>query len=145
MGKCRALTLNLKSRETKPILDNMYQYHLFPMFFIFILISFAALFDYMSFKLFAGKKRRKALVLGCTNLITAIVVEDFAWFVNRWLVPLKEDPKAGQLMQHTDRKSMQLGAIDIGSFVIPNWYLVGIALAAIAYCIAFRKHNIIIN
>jgi hypothetical protein len=40
---------------------------------------------------------------------------------------------------------MHLGAIDIGSFVIPNWYLVGIALAAIAYCIAFRKHNIIIN
>jgi hypothetical protein len=134
-----------QSRETKPILGNMYQYHIFPMLFIFVLISFAALFDDMSFKLFGGKKRRKALVLGCANLITAIVVEDFAWFVNRWLVPLKEDPKAGQLMQHTDWTSMHLGAIDIGSFVIPNWYLVGIALAAITYCIAFRKHNIIFN
>lgn len=134
-----------QSRETKPILGNMYQYHLFPMLFIFILISFAALFDDMSFKLFGGRKRRKALVLGCANLITAIIVEDFAWFVNRWLVPLMEDPKAGRLMQHNDWTSMHIGAIDIGSFVIPNWYLVGIALAAIAYYIAFRKHNIIIK
>ena len=130
-----------QSRETKPILGNMYQYHLFPMLFIFILISFAALFDDMSFKLFGGKKRRKALVLGCA----AIIVEDFAWFVNRWLVPLMEDPKAGRLMQHNDWTSMHLGAIDIGRFVIPNWYLVGIALAGIAYYIAFRKHNIIIK
>jgi hypothetical protein len=134
-----------QSRETKPILGNMYQYHLFPMLFIFILISFAALFDDMSFKLFGGRKRRKALVLGCANLITAIIVEDFAWFVNRWLVPLIEDPKAGRLMQHNDWTSMHLGAIDIGSFVIPNWYLLGIALATIAYYIAFRKHNIIIR
>jgi hypothetical protein len=33
-----------RSRETKPIIGNLYQYHLFPMLFIFILISFAALF-----------------------------------------------------------------------------------------------------
>lgn len=117
-----------QSRETKPILGNMDQYHLFPMLFIFILISFAALFE-----------------LGCANLITAIIVEDFAWFVNRWLVPLMEDPKAGRLMQHNDWTSMHLGAIDIGSFVIPNWYLVGIALAGIAYYIALRKYNIIIK
>jgi hypothetical protein len=91
------------------------------------------------------KKRRKALVLGCANLITAIIVEDFAWFVNRWLVPLMKGPKAGRLMQHNDWTSMHLGAIDIGSFVIPNWYLLGIALATIAYYIAFRKHNIIIK
>ena len=29
-----------RSRETKPIVGNMYQYHLFPMLFIFVLISF---------------------------------------------------------------------------------------------------------
>ena len=34
-----------RSRETKPIIGNMYQYHLFPMLFIFVLISFAALWD----------------------------------------------------------------------------------------------------
>jgi hypothetical protein len=33
------------SRETKPTIGNMYQYHLFPMLFILILISFAALWD----------------------------------------------------------------------------------------------------
>ena len=77
-----------RSRETKPIIGNMYQYHLFPMLFIFVLISFAALFDDMTFKLFGKRKRRKAFFLGCANLITAITVEDFAWFVNRWLVPL---------------------------------------------------------
>ena len=44
------------SRETQPILGNMYQYHIFPMFFIFILISFAALIDDMTLKVF-GKIR----------------------------------------------------------------------------------------
>ena len=130
-----------RSRETKPIVGNMYQYHLFPMLFIFALISFAALFDDMTFKLFGGRKRRKAFILGCGNLITAIVVEDFAWFVNRWLVPLQNDPKGGQLMQFTDWTSMHLGAVDVGSFVIPNWYLVTIALATISYYVAFRGHD----
>jgi hypothetical protein len=135
-----------RSRETKPLIGNMYQYHLFPMLFIFALISFSALFDDMSFKLFGGKKRGKAFVLGCANLITAIVVEDFAWFVNRWLVPLQDDPKGGQLMQISDWTSIHLGAIHTGgSFVIPTWYLVAIALAAISYYIAFRKYNVIVK
>jgi hypothetical protein len=135
-----------RSRETKPIIGNMYQYHLFQMLFIFALISFAALFDDMSFKLFGGRKRRKAFVLGCANLITAVLVEDFAWFVNRWLVPLQDDPKGGQLMQFTDWTSIHLGAIDNnGSFVIPNWYFIAFALAALFYYMAFRKHNIIVR
>jgi len=45
-------------RETKPIIGNMYQYHLFPMLFIFVLISFVALFDDMTFKLFGEKKEK---------------------------------------------------------------------------------------
>src|SRR5919205_1064617 len=130
-----------QSRETKPILGNMYQYHIFPMLFIFVLISFAALFDDMSFKLFGARKRRKAFILGCANLITAILVEDFAWFVNRWLVPLGDDPKAGQLMQFTDWTSMHLGAMEINGLVIPNWYLIAVVLAAFAYYIAFRGYN----
>jgi hypothetical protein len=40
-------------------------------------------------------------------------------------------------MQFTDWTSMHLGAIEINRFVIPNWYLIAIALAAIAYYIAF--------
>jgi hypothetical protein len=130
-----------RSRETNPILGNMYQYHLFPMLFIFILISFAALFDDMTFRLFGKRKRRKAFFLGCANLITAITVEDFAWFVNRLALPLQDDPKGGQLMQYSDWTSMHLGALDIGSFVIPNWYLVAIAVATAAYYVAFRKHD----
>src|ERR687886_1388457 len=129
------------SRETKPIIGNMYQYHIFPMLFIFVLITFAALFDDMTFKLFGARKRRKAFILGCANLITAILVEDFAWFVNRWLVPLGDDPKAGQLMQFTDWTSMHLGAMDIGSFVIPNWYIIALAIVTLAYYGAFRKHD----
>src|ERR671926_159745 len=69
-----------RSRETKPIVGNMYQYHLFPMLFIFVLISFAALWDDMLFKLLGRHKRVKALLLGIANLITALVAEDFAWF-----------------------------------------------------------------
>jgi len=130
-----------RSRETKPIIGNLYQYHLFPMLFIFILISFAALFDDMTFRLFGKGKRIKAFFLGCANLITAIVVEDFAWFVNRALLPLQDDPKGGQLMQFSDWTSMHLGALDLDSFVIPIWYLVAIILASGAYYIAFRKHD----
>ena len=134
-----------RSRETKPIIGNMYQYHLFPMLFIFILISFAALFDDMTFKLFGKRKRRKAFFLGCANLITAITVEDFAWFVNRWLVPLASDPKGGQLMQATDWTSMHLGAIKLAnSFVMPYWYLIAIVVATVSYYVAFRKHDMIL-
>jgi hypothetical protein len=130
-----------RSRETRPIIGNMYQYHLFPMLFIFVLISFAALWDDMTFKLLGRHKRIKAMYLGLANLITAIVVEDFAWFVNRWLVPLASDPKGGLLMQSTDWTSIHLGAISAGSFVVPNWYLIAIALATALYYGAFRKHD----
>ena len=141
-GKVEAKDSNIdRSRETQPIIGNMYQYHLFPMLFIFVLISFAALWDDMTFKLLGMHKRVKAVYLGLANLITAIVVEDFAWFVNRWLVPLASDPKGGLLMQSTDWTSIHLGAISAGSFVIPNWYLIAIALATLLYYGAFRKHN----
>ncbi|HET6780356.1 MAG TPA: hypothetical protein VFH09_04220, partial [Nitrososphaera sp.] len=133
-----------RSRETRPIIGNMYQYHLFPMLFIFLLISFAALWDDMAFKLLGRYKRIKALMLGCANLIAAILIEDFAWFVNRLLVPLADDPKGGMLMQFSDWTSMHLGAIDTGSgFVIPNWYIIALALVALAYYGAFRKHNLV--
>jgi hypothetical protein len=49
--------------------------------------------------------------------------------LNRWLVPLGEDPKAGLLMQSTDWTSKHLGVIEINKFVIPNWYLLAIAMA----------------
>ena len=130
-----------RSRETEPILGNMYQYHLFPMFFIFVLISFAALIDDMTLKIFGKNKRSKALFLGCATLISAIVVEDFAWFVNRWLVPLDSDPKGGLLMQYSDWTSMHLGAINIGNFVIPIWYVFAISVATVAYYAAFRMHD----
>ena len=141
-GKVEVSDANFdRSRETRPIIGNMYQYHLFPMLFIFILISFAALWDDMAFKLLGRHNRIKALMLGCANLITAILIEDFAWFVNRWLVPLADDPKGGMLMQFSDWTSMHLGAIDLGSFVIPNWYIVAAVLATLAYYGAFRKHD----
>ena len=141
-GKVEVSDANFdRSRETRPIVGNMYQYHLFPMLFIFILISFAALWDDMAFKLLGRHNRIKALMLGCANLITAILIEDFAWFVNRWLVPLADDPKGGMLMQFSDWTSMHLGAIDLGSFVIPNWYIVAAVLATLAYYGAFRKHD----
>jgi hypothetical protein len=130
-----------RSRETKPIIGNMYQYHLFPMLFIFILISFAALWDDIAFKLLGRHKRIKALMLGFANLIAAITIEDLAWFVNRALVPLADDPKGFQLMQFSDWTSMHLGAIDTGSFVIPNWYIVSLVLITLLYYWAFRKHD----
>ena len=111
------------------------------MLFIFVLISFVALWDDITFKLLGRHKRRKALMLGLANLIAAITIEDFAWFVNRSLVPLADDPKGGQLMQFSDWTSMHLGAIDVGSFVIPIWYIVALAFVTLAYYGAFRKHD----
>lgn len=130
-----------RSRETEPIIGNMYQYHLFPMLFIFVLISFAALWDDMSFKLIGRHKRLKAAFIGVANLVTVIVVEDFAWFANRLIVPLESDPKGGMLMQFSDWTSMHMGAIDLGSFVVPVWYIVAVALATLAYYGGFRKHD----
>lgn len=130
-----------RSRQTEPVIGNMYQYHLFPMLFIFVLISFAALWDDMVFKLLGRHKRVKAAMLGFANLIIGITIEDFAWFMNRYLMPFADDPKGHKLMQFSDWTSMHLGAIDVGSFVIPNWYLVAIALATLAYYGAFRKHD----
>lgn len=131
-----------RSRETEPIIGNMYQYHLFPMLFIFVLISFAALWDDITFKLLGRHKRVKAAFLGCANLIAAITIEDFAWFVNRWLVPLADDPKGGMLMQFSDWTSMHMGALNIaGALVIPGWYLLAIGISALAYYGAFRNHD----
>lgn len=141
-GKVEVKDANFdRSRETKPIIGNMYQYHLFPMLFIFVLISFAALWDDMVFRLFGRHKRIKALMLGFANLITAITIEDLAWFVNRSLVPLADDPKGGQLMQFSDWTSMHVGAVDVGSFVIPNWYIISLVLVTLLYYGAFRKHD----
>ena len=140
-GKVQAQNSSEISRATHPIIGNMYQYHLFPMLFIFVLISFAALWDDMTFKLLGKHKRIKAAYLGFANLITAITIEDFAWFVNRWVAPLESDPKGGLLMQASDWSSIHLGAINVGSFVIPNWYLLAIVIAALAYYGAFRKHG----
>jgi hypothetical protein len=141
-GKVEVIDANFdRSRETKPIIGNMYQYHLFPMLFIFVLISFVALWDDITFKLLGRYRRRKALMLGFANLIAAITIEDFAWFVNRWLVPLADDPKGGQLMQFSDWTSMHLGAVNMGSFVIPNWYIIALVLVTLGYYGAFRKHD----
>ena len=141
-GKVAVTDANFdRSRETEPIIGNMYQYHLFPMLFIFVLISFAALWDDMSFKLLGRHKRIKAAFIGMANLVTAITVEDFAWFANRWLVPLESDPKGGLLMQLSDWISTHMGAIDLGSFVVPTWYVAAAALAALLYYGGFRKHD----
>jgi hypothetical protein len=97
-----------RSRETKPLIGNLYQYHLFLILFIFILISFAALSDDMTFKLFGKRKRKKAFFLGCANLIAATTIEDFARFVHQSVLPLQDDPKVGTLMQFSDYTSMHL-------------------------------------
>jgi hypothetical protein len=45
------------------------------------------------------------------------------------------------LMQATDWTSLHLGYIDFGVFVLPNWYILAVGIAALAYYAAFRKHD----
>ena len=44
-------------------------------------------------------------------------------------------------MQYSDWTSKHVGAIGVGNFVIPVWYLSAIGLATIAYYAAFRRHD----
>jgi hypothetical protein len=44
-------------------------------------------------------------------------------------------------MQASDWTSIHMGAIDAGSFVVPVWYLIAVAIAALAYYGGFRNHG----
>ena len=46
-------------------------------------------------------------------------------------------------MQYSDWTSMHIGAINVGNFVMPIWYVFAIGLAAVAYYAAFRKHDMV--
>jgi hypothetical protein len=111
----------------KPIISNMYQYHLFPVLFIFILISFVALFD--DIRIIRRVKEKKGIHSWMCESYYGHSGRRLWMVLNRWLVLLEEDPKAGLLMQSTDWTSIHLGIIEISKFVIPNWYLLAIAMA----------------
>jgi len=66
-------------------------------------------------------------------------VEDFAWFLYRWWLPLDNDPKEGLLMQASDWTTKNLGSLLIphvnpfGIFVIRYWYIIVIIIGRIFY------------
>jgi hypothetical protein len=59
------------------------------------------------------EKKEEAIFLGFANQVTAITVEDFTWFVNRWLVSLEDDPKGEQLMQFSECNNEELVQLKI--------------------------------
>ena len=135
-------------RVATPIIGGLYSYHIFPMMILFVLIAFTPFFDSISFNILGRHKRRKTFSLGIAGVITAILVEDFAWFFYRWSLPLDNDPKKGLLMQASDWTVKNLGGISLPSidgfhaFVIPYWYLVAIGLASLFYYYSFRKPRV---
>jgi hypothetical protein len=144
-GKTANLTVRDGThRVATPIFGGFYSYHIFPMMIIFILVSFGPFFDSVSFNILGRHKRRKTLSLGFAGVITAFLIEDFAWFVYRWWLPLDNDPNRGLLMQASDWTVRTLGGISIGGidsvhpFVIPYWYLLAIFLAGVLFYSAFR-------
>ena len=144
-GKTANLTVRDGThRVATPIIGGFYSYHIFPMMIIFILVSFGPFFDSVSFNILGRHKRRKTLSLGFAGVITAFLVEDFAWFVYRWWLPLDNDPNRGLLMQASDWTVRTLGGIPVGAtgsvhpFVIPYWYILAIFLASVLYYSAFR-------
>ena len=64
-------------------------------------------------------------------------------FYRLWLL-LDNDPQKGLLMQASDWTTKNLGVLYIphinlfGSFVIPYWYIIAIAIAGMFYYYAFR-------
>ena len=44
-------------------------------------------------------------------------------------------------MQYPDWTSMHIGAINVGNFVIPLWYVLARGSATFAYYAAFRKYD----
>jgi hypothetical protein len=146
-GKTANLTVKGGThRVATPLIGDLYSYHIFPMIIIFILVGFGPFFDSVSFNILGRHERRKSASLGIANVLTAILVEDFTWFFYRWWLPLDNDPKKGLLMQASDWTAKNTGSLDIphlsswlGSFVIPNWYIIVIAIVAFFYYYAFRR------
>jgi len=146
LGKTANLTVQGGShRVAAPIIGGLYSYHLFPMMLIFVLTGFYPFFDSISFNILGRHKREKTVDLGIASVLSAVLVEDFSWFFYRWWLPLDNDPKRYLLMQTSDWTARTLGGLPVhalgifGSFVIPYWYFVAIALAGIFYYAAFRK------
>lgn len=115
------------------------------MMVIFVLVAFGPFFDSISFNILGRHKRRKTLSLGFAGVITALLVEDFSWFIYRWWLPLDSDPKKHLLMQSSDWTAKTLGAISVPSFgpfqsfVISYWYVLAMAIAGLFYYYAFRS------
>jgi hypothetical protein len=145
-GKTANLTVRGGThRVATPLLGGLYSYHVFPMMIIFILVGFGPFFDSISFNILGRHERRKAASLGVANIITALLVEDFTWFVYRWWLPLDGDPQKGLLMQASDWTTKSLGYVSIphtglfGSFVIPYWYVIAIMVCGVFYYYAFKR------
>jgi hypothetical protein len=145
-GKTANLTVGGGThRVATPILGGLYSYHIFPMIVIFILVGFGPFFDSVSFNILERHERRKAASLGVASVISAILVEDFAWFIFRWWLPLDNDPKRGLLMQPSDWTAHNIGGLIIsksssfGGLVIPYWYLIACIVAGFFFYYAFKK------
>ena len=146
LGKTASLTVKGGTQHvTIPIIAGLYSYHIYPMMIIFILVGFGPFFDSISFNILGRHERTKAASLGIANVISAMLVEDFTWFFYRWWLPLDNDPKRGMLMQASDWTTKSMGSTPIihtnllGNFVIPYWYIIAIAAAAIFYYYAFKR------
>lgn len=119
-----------------PIMRGLYSYHIFLMIVIFILVGFGPFFDSISFNILEKHERRKAATLGVANVISAILIEDFVWFIFRCWLPLDNDSKRGLLMQASDWTTQNMGGLIIpkstsfNGFVIPYWYLIASIIAA---------------
>jgi hypothetical protein len=145
-GKTTNLTVKSGThRVATPIIGGLYSYHIFPMIVMFLLVGFAPFFDSISFNVLGRYERRKAASLGVANVLSAVLVEDFTWFVCRWWLPLDNDPKKGLLMQAYDWTTKNLGGLHIphigqfNSFVIPYWYIIAIAIIGVFYYYAFKR------
>ena len=144
-GKTANLTVGGGThRVSTPILGDLYSYHVFPMLVIFILVGFGPFFDSHSFNILGRHERRKSASLGVASVISAILVEDFAWFFFRWGLPLNNDPKRGMLMQVGLDNTHNIGGLTILShlhLVVVLLYHIGILLRALLQVSSFTMRS----
>jgi Na+-driven multidrug efflux pump len=123
-----------------PIFLGFYDYHIFVMFPILLIVGFSPLIADI---LGTGNKVREksyTAALGVATTLFSIMLEDITWFFCRTIHPLPLDTLAGKWIQPSDWTARgPIGYLSIPGGVIPSWYII-VAFVTVLIWAAVFKH-----